>query len=195
MKLWVATSNSHKLQEIKNILGTSFEIYSLLDLPQRPKIIEDASSYYDNALIKATTLHGLVKEPVFADDSGLEVEALDNKPGIMSARYSGSDATDATNIAKLLSEMKHTTSNNRRARFICQILYIDSCGKKHDFKGVFAGEIAQTCSGNGGFGYDPIFYLPQKGCTVSELPEQEKNKISHRALALNKLKHHIFNGK
>lgn len=190
MNIWVATQNAHKVEEISSILYP-IKIKSFLDLENPPKVIENGSSYYENALIKAKALYELVHEPVFADDSGLEVDALGGKPGIHSARFSGSDTNHARNVAKMLEVMKDVPDEKRTARFRCFIVYIDSLGKDHQFCGILEGKIGYQPLGEGGFGYDPIFMLPDRKCSVAQLPASEKNVISHRAYALEKLKNYF----
>lgn len=186
--IWVATGNAHKLGEMKNILGEDFELKSLKDLPDFPEIVEDGNSYLENAEIKAQAIFQHIRKPVFADDSGLEVDALDGRPGIHSARYSGPDATHESNINKLLEELGITDIKNRTARFRCVIVFIDSRGVSHNFEGILPGYIGFERSGEGGFGYDPIFFLKGQDCSVAELPDIEKNRISHRGIAVAKLK-------
>lgn len=192
-KIWVATANPHKVEEIRQILGDDTEVCSLLDLPDFPAIEENGSSYEENAMIKAEALWKAVKEPVFSDDSGLEVEALNNYPGIHSSRFSGPDATHESNIDKLLLELDSAKTDNRSARFRCVIAYIDAEGNKHFFSGSLEGKITSSRSGSGGFGYDPVFFLPEYNCTVAEIPAHEKNKVSHRARAMTKLVAHLKN--
>lgn len=187
MNIWVATQNAHKVEEISSILYP-IKIKSFLDLENPPEVVENGSSYYENALIKAKALYNLVHEPVFADDSGLEVDALDGKPGIHSARFSGPDTNHPRNIAKMLEVMKEIPEEKRTARFKCLIVYIDSSGKDHQFCGTLEGKIGYQPLGEGGFGYDPIFMLSDRKCSVAQLPASEKNVISHRAYALEKLK-------
>ena len=139
-------------------------------------------------MIKAKALYEIVHEPVFADDSGLEVDALDGKPGIHSARFSGPDTNHPRNIAKMLQVLQGVPEEKRTARFRCVIVYLDEKGETHEFSGTLEGRIGFECLGDGGFGYDPIFMLPERNCSVAQLPASEKNVISHRAHALEKLK-------
>lgn len=187
MNIWVATQNAHKVQEISAILSP-INVKSFLDLENAPEVEENGNSYAENATIKAKALYDIVHEPVFADDSGLEVDALDGKPGIHSARFSGPDTNHARNVAKMLDVMKDVPDGKRTARFRCCIIYIDAEGESHEFNGTLEGSIAHECHGEGGFGYDPIFFLPERNCTIAELSGSEKNTISHRAFALEKLK-------
>ena len=184
--IWVATKNAHKVDEISAILK-GYKIKSLLDIPNFPVVEENGLTYAENAEIKARALFNEVHEPVFADDSGLEVDALNGNPGIHSARYSGEPVNHDRNITKLLNELKNVPEEKRTARFRCVIIYIDSEGISHEFMGSLEGRIAEKRTGNGGFGFDPVFYLPQKRCSVAELPMAEKNTISHRAYAVEKL--------
>ena len=184
--IWVATKNTHKVEEISAYLK-GYKINSLLDIKDFPDVEENGSSYSENAELKARALFNYVKEPVFADDSGLEVDALNGGPGIHSARYSGEPVNHDRNISKLLQELKCVPKEKRTARFRCVIIYIDENGKSYEFSGTLEGEIAFKRSGTQGFGFDPVFFLPQKGCSVAELPMEEKNTFSHRANALKKL--------
>lgn len=190
MIIWVATQNAHKVEEISSILAP-IQVKSFLDLENPPEVDENGSSYFENAMIKAKALYDIVHEPVFADDSGLEVDALDGKPGIHSARFSGEDTNHARNVAKMLEVMKDVPDEKRSARFRCVIAYIDAEGKAHEFSGTLEGKIGYERLGNGGFGYDPIFMLPEKNCSVAQLSASEKNVISHRAYALEKLKEYF----
>lgn len=188
MNLWVSTKNAHKVEEISHILGFSCQIKSLLDLPDFPDVEENGSSYRENAEIKARALHSAVRQPVFADDSGLEVDALGGRPGIHSARFSGNDTNHDRNISKLLSELEGVPEHKRTARFRCVIVYIDVHGVSHEFVGTLEGWIGFERLGQGGFGYDPVFMLPEKRCSVAQLAADEKNRLSHRAFAVEKLK-------
>lgn len=190
MNIWVATQNAHKVQEISAILSP-INIKSFLDLENAPEVDENGNSYAENAAIKAKALYDIVHEPVFADDSGLEVDALGGKPGIHSARFSGPDTNHARNVAKMLDVLKDVPEEKRTARFRCCIIYIDANGETHEFNGTLEGRIAFERHGEGGFGYDPIFFLPDKNCTIAELSSSEKNTISHRAYALEKLKNYF----
>lgn len=190
MNIWVATQNAHKVEEISSILSP-IKIKSFLDLDNPPEVDENGLTYSENAYIKAKALYDIVKEPVFADDSGLEVDALDGKPGIHSARFSGPDTNHARNVAKMLEVLKDVPDEKRTARFRCVIVYIDNSGATHEFVGTLEGKIGYEPLGNGGFGYDPIFMLPDRGCSVAQLPSEEKNMISHRAYALAKLKEYF----
>lgn len=190
MNIWVATQNAHKVEEISSILAP-IQVKSFLDLENAPDVDENGSTYFENAMIKAKALHEIVHEPVMADDSGLEVDALGGKPGIHSARFSGPDTNHARNVAKMLEVMKDVPEEQRTARFRCVIAYIDAEGNSHEFCGTLEGKIGHERLGDGGFGYDPIFMLPEKNCSVAQLSAAEKNVISHRAYALEKLKNYF----
>ena len=157
-------------------------------IPDLPEIREDGNSFLENALKKARTIAELTGEMVLADDSGLEVEALDGAPGIYSARYAGDSADDEKNIRKLLSDLKGVPPAEREAAFRCVLVLCRPDGRYHAFDGRWEGRIAETPAGKGGFGYDPVFYLPEQGVTVAELPAEIKNRISHRAKAAAKLR-------
>ncbi|HNX75859.1 MAG TPA: RdgB/HAM1 family non-canonical purine NTP pyrophosphatase [Candidatus Rifleibacterium sp.] len=186
MNIWVSTRNAHKAEEISMILAPH-RVRTLLDLPDFPEIDENGASYRENAELKARALFEKVREPVFADDSGLEVDALGGRPGIHSARFSGLDTNHQRNIDKLLAALHDVPESGRTARFRCVIVYIDATGLAHEFVGVLEGSIGSMMRGKGGFGYDPVFMLPEKGCSVAELPAAEKNSLSHRARALAQL--------
>lgn len=186
MNIWVATQNKHKVEEISAILAP-MTVKSFLDIENAPEVEENGNTYAENAFIKAKALYDIVHEPVFADDSGLEVDALGGKPGIHSARFSGPDTNHARNVAKMLDVMKDVPEEKRTARFRCCIVYIDAKGETHEFNGTLEGKIGHERLGEGGFGYDPIFMLPDRNCSVAQLSGSEKNTISHRAYALQKL--------
>ena len=158
------------------------------DISAIPDIIEDGETFFENALKKAKTISDIVGELVFADDSGLEVDYLGGKPGVRSSRYSGDDATDDKNIDKLLNQLKGVPEEKRGASFKCVIVLYRPDGWFESFEGSLRGLISEARAGHGGFGYDPVFYVPEEGITVAQLPPEVKNKISHRAEAVNKLK-------
>ncbi len=183
MVLWVATRNKDKIIEIKRILKDfNIDIYSLLDINEKIDIIEDGSSLRENALKKAEALFRLKKGWVIGEDTGLEVEALNGKPGIYSARYSGGDYKE--NRLKLLNEMKGM--KNRNARFKTVIALISPDGKKYFFEGIVNGKIGECEKGNNGFGYDPIFIPEGSDKTFGEMTGEEKDRFSHRKKAFEK---------
>ncbi|RCK74069.1 MAG: Nucleoside 5-triphosphatase RdgB (dHAPTP, dITP, XTP-specific) [Candidatus Ozemobacter sibiricus] len=191
MNLWVATRNRHKLEEIAGILGPAYELKSLLDRPDIPEVEEDGATYRDNARKKARALWEHVKAPVFADDSGLEVDALGGRPGVHSMRYSAPQPTHAKNIVKLLGEMQGIPLLQRTARFRCTVVYLDTEGNEQVFEGVLEGVIGFEAQGEGGFGFDPVFVLPERGITVAQLSPEEKNQISHRGRAVMALRRYL----
>ena len=184
-KLVFATNNAHKLEEIRAILGDKVEILSLNDIDCHADIPETADTLQGNAALKAQYIYENYGLDCFADDTGLEVEALNGAPGIYSARYAGGEGHDSeANMKKLLSEMQD--KDNRRARFRTVICLIEG-GKEHFFEGIVNGSIIRERKGGAGFGYDPIFMPDGYSETFAEMGNDEKNKISHRARAVQKL--------
>lgn len=184
MKLLFATQNEHKISEIKKILSSNIAIQSLGDLKDSTDIPETGSTLEENALLKARYVYSKFNQNCFADDTGLEVEALNGAPGVYSARYAGEPKSDEKNMIKLLEELKNKT--NRKAHFKCVIALILD-GKEILFEGILNGKIIPEKSGTNGFGYDPVF-LPENSLkTLAEMSMEEKNKISHRAIAVKKL--------
>jgi len=184
----LASRNKGKIKEIRAMLADlGIELLSLDDFPDIPEIVEDGETFLDNALKKARTVAELTGENVLADDSGLEVEVLQGAPGVHSSRYAGNGADDAKNIAKLLDKLRDVPPGERKAVFRCVLLLHWPGGRWETFEGRWEGEIAQAPAGESGFGYDPVFYLPESGLTVAELPAESKNRLSHRAQAFKKL--------
>ena len=182
----LATGNKGKLREFKGLLGGVFgNIVSLNDLESPPGVIEDGETFRENALKKARAIASYSGLPALADDSGLEVEALDGRPGVYSARYAGEGATDRDNINKLLAELRGT--GNRKARFVCFLALVTPEGKEITAEGSCEGVILTEPRGEGGFGYDPVFFLPEYNKTMAEIAPELKNKISHRARACESL--------
>jgi XTP/dITP diphosphohydrolase len=185
----IATRNSGKLREIQAILSPlRLKILSLWDFPDVPEIIEDGQTFEENAVKKAAAVSRQTGRMAIADDSGLAVDALQGRPGVFSSRYAGEKATDAERYQKLLKEMTGTPQGNRGAAFICAMAVASPKGKVEVVEGECRGEIAFAPKGSHGFGYDPVFYLPKWGKTMAELEPEVKNRISHRAQALEKLK-------
>lgn len=183
-KLLIATHNTHKFRELAAILSDiPYTLVSLATEGITLKVKETGKTYAENAALKAKTYAAISGLLTLADDSGLEVEALDGEPGLCSARYAGEEATNPQRIAKLLRRLEGVPWEKRQARFICVIAIATPQGDVHLFEGVCKGIIAFTAKGEHGFGYDPIFYLPEYGCTMAELPEEAKNRISHRGQA------------
>lgn len=189
MKLIIATKNKHKVEELRVMLGSmGFEVVSLFDYPAIKDIEENGKTFRENALIKARSVHKITGNWVLADDSGLVVDALNGEPGIYSSRYAGKEKDYPANNQKLLEKMKDVKDGRRGAAFVCTMALIDPEGKERVVEGRCEGVIARTLSGAKGFGYDPLFYVPDKGRTMAELDMAEKNAISHRGRALAKLK-------
>ncbi|MGD9604530.1 MAG: RdgB/HAM1 family non-canonical purine NTP pyrophosphatase [Bacilli bacterium] len=185
-----ASQNNHKLQEIKGFLP-NFTLLSLNDLHDVDEVLEDGETFSENAFKKAHYFFQKYQLPVFADDSGLVVEALNGNPGVKSARYAGEDVNYLENNLLLLKEM--TLKTNRKAFFITVICFIDELGNAHYFEAKWEGEISTKLTGEHGFGYDPLFYVPELNKTVAELTMEEKNKISHRALAFKQFSEYLKN--
>lgn len=185
MKLIIATNNQKKLVEMKAVLcGLFDEILSLKEAGIEHETLEDGSTFEENALKKARETALISGRACVADDSGLAVDALGGAPGIYSARYCGHHGDDEANLRLVLENMKD--KKQRSARFVCVMAYV--CGKTEAvFRGELEGEIAYSPSGCNGFGYDPIFLLPDYGCTSAEISPEEKNLISHRARAAQSL--------
>jgi XTP/dITP diphosphohydrolase len=193
MKLLMATSNRGKLGEVRALLAPGgVEVVGLGDLDEKIEIVEDADTFEGNARKKALTLFRVVGLPVLADDSGLMVEALDGAPGVYSARFAGEDATDAANNEKLLSELRGLPDDKRAAAFICCMVLVVSEDEVRVAEGRFTGRVAKECRGGGGFGYDPVFIPDGWSATLAESTLEQKNRISHRALALKTMLPHIL---
>ena len=188
MDLVIATSNQHKLKEFKALLqGFPLTILSLEDFPDIPAIVEDGKNFYENALKKALTVARHTGKLTVADDSGIEVDALEGRPGVYSARFAGEDATDEANNTKLLKELEGISPDRRGACFKCVLVIAPPDGETAFVEGECRGSIIQEARGGYGFGYDPLFLVPEYNKTFSEITPEEKNKISHRARALQKL--------
>lgn len=180
----LATTNQGKAAEFAVLLqGLSVEIQTLKDHPEIGDIVEDGLSFQENALIKARTVAKATGKLAVADDSGLMVDTLDGAPGIYSARFAGEDKNDAQNTAKLLTLLKDTPQEARGAQFCCAIAIVLPDGREYATEGICRGEIALAPAGDGGFGYDPVFLVPELGKTFAELTMGEKNAISHRGKA------------
>ncbi len=184
MKLVFATNNQHKLKEIQHILGSELQLLSLYDINCHEEIPEDHPTIEANAMQKAEYVYNKYNYNCFADDTGLEIDALNGKPGVFSARYAGEDKNSEANIRKVLQELSGL--QNRGARFKTVIALIIN-GKKHLFEGIVKGTILHDKHGTNGFGYDPIFKPAGYEKTFAEMTDTEKNAISHRALAIHKL--------
>lgn len=186
IKLVIATGNKNKIREIGDKFSgiRGLTLVPLSDFPDPPEVIEDGATFLENARKKAAEISAFTGLPAMADDSGLVVDALDGRPGILSARYGGESADDTARNLKLLEELRGISTGRRTARFVCVIAVVFPDGKSFFAEGTCEGVIAESMQGSHGFGYDPIFFLPDRGKTMAELPLEEKNKISHRAKAL-----------
>ena len=188
MKIVVATHNKDKFKELYHGLKSlKIKLLSLDDFPEIGEIIEDGKTLEENALIKARTVNQLTSLPAISDDTGLFVDALNGDPGIYSARYAGENSTYLDNVNKMLHEMKNIPEGKRQAKFCTVMAYVD--GKMELIaEGFVKGIISNKIKGIGGFGYDSIFYVCNKGKTFSEMSIEEKNLISHRSRAIDALK-------
>lgn len=185
--LLLATGNSHKVGELTDILAqTSVRLADLSEYPHIEAPEETEPTFEGNALLKARYYHEKTGLAVLADDSGLEVDALDGRPGVVSARYGG-DIPHAEKIKLVLEELGSLPDELRTARFRCVAVLVDKNGRATVSHGVVEGLISSAPRGDGGFGYDPIFYLPEHGCTMAELPAPVKNSLSHRGRAVRGL--------
>ncbi|KPJ67975.1 MAG: nucleoside-triphosphate diphosphatase [Coxiella sp. DG_40] len=185
----LASDNPGKLREIKKLLANlPYEIIPQAELSV-PKFQEGTLTFVENAILKARHASQHTRLPAIADDSGLEIDALNGEPGIYSARYAGSDATDQENIAKVLRKLRDIPKQKRGARFQCVIVYLKHIKDPSPIiaQGTWEGSILFQEQGKNGFGYDPIFYIPTHKCSAADLPINIKNKLSHRGQALRKL--------
>ncbi|MCA0986257.1 XTP/dITP diphosphatase [Guptibacillus algicola] len=187
-KLLVATKNKGKVKEFKRRFETDeLQVISLLDLDEDLDVEETGTTFAENAVLKAETIMRMTNQIVIADDSGLVIDALDGEPGVYSARYAGPEKDDEANIDKVLSELKNVPDEKRTASFQCLLAVAIPDKKTEVFSGSCEGRIAHERSGYEGFGYDPIFYLPSYQKTMAELTPEEKDAISHRGKALDRL--------
>lgn len=183
-KLVIATKNAGKVQEIVDALADlPFEVVSLQDYPDAPEVEETGASFAENAILKAVAYADFTGELTLADDSGLEVDALDGAPGVFSSRYA---PTVPQRNAKLLDAMKNVPDDRRAARFRCVVAIVEPGGTARTCEDSVEGVVSREPAGTGGFGYDPIFYIPSLGKSMAELSFVEKNAISHRGKALKK---------
>lgn len=197
-KFILASNNAHKIKEIKEILKDfDFEILSLKEAGIDIDIEEDGKTFEENSFKKADEIRKYLVSKgennfiVMADDSGLEVDYLNGEPGIYSARYAGEHGNDAKNNEKILNELKGVKEEDRKANFICVIVAVTDKGEKIVAEGKSYGIILEELSGNEGFGYDPLFFVPEYKKTFAEMTSDEKNAISHRGRALEKLKSNL----
>ncbi len=186
-KIVLASKNLDKVKEMRLVLkNLPLEILSLADFDNLPDAVEDGATFEDNALIKAKFFREKTGLACLADDSGLEVDALNGLPGVHSARFAGYHADDVTNNQKLLDELKKIGVDESTAAYRCALAFVDTDGTELLTEGKISGKIKTVAKGNGGFGYDPYFYIDDKR-TMAQLPVDEKNKISHRGAALREM--------
>lgn len=192
-KVILATSNAGKAKELNAMLGgLDMEIVAQSALGV-PEVEETGLTFIENAILKARNASAHAKLPAIADDSGLEVDALEGAPGIHSARYAGTPSNDQANLKKLLEAMQDVPDLGRSARFRCVIVYLKHAADPAPLvtEGVWEGTILRAPVGSNGFGYDPVFWVPERGCSSAELPPEVKNQISHRGQALARLAAHF----
>lgn len=188
-KIIFATGNTGKMKEIRNILSDlPVQVLSMREVGIQTDIVEDGKTFAENAVIKARAIMQLTGEVVLADDSGLEIDYLNKEPGIYSARYMGEDTSYRIKNANLIQRLEGVPDEKRTARFVCAIAAAFPDGTVKTTEGTIEGRIGYEEKGENGFGYDPIFYVPEFGCTTAELSEERKNKISHRGRALAEMK-------
>ncbi len=184
-----ATGNAGKMREIRMIMeDMGMEILSMKEIGINPDIVEDGTTFTENAIIKAKAVAALTDAIVLADDSGLEIDALNREPGIYSARYMGEDTSYRIKNANLIERLEGVPDEKRTARFVCAIAAVLPNGELLTTLGTVEGRIGYEEKGANGFGYDPIFFLPEFGCTSAELTDEQKNEISHRGKALRAMK-------
>ena len=188
----LASHNHNKAQEIQMLLGNQFHVI-LQQAFDIPPIEETGSTFEENALLKAKAVYDIIGLPVIGDDSGLEVVALNNQPGVYSSRFAGDNASDDDNIDKLLKKMHNIPTEKRTARFRCVVAFLGTSSDDQPvfFEGEWAGYIAKERTGKNGFGYDPVFVDLQSNLTAAELESDQKNKISHRGMAVQSLKSYL----
>lgn len=188
-KIIFATGNEGKMKEVRELLkDLNFEVLSLKEAGLQTDIKEDGNTFEENAVIKARTIMELSGEIALADDSGLEIDYLNKAPGVYSARFLGETTSYDIKNQYILDKLKNIPTKERGARFVCVIACVLPDGQTRTERAVIEGQIAENIAGTNGFGYDPIFYVPEFSCTTAELTMEQKNKISHRAKALNQIK-------
>lgn len=193
MRIIFATGNENKMREIREILGDlGFEIVSMKEAGISVDIVEDGETFEENAMIKAKAVSKLCNDIVLADDSGLEVDYLDKAPGIYSARFMGEDTSYDIKNQAIIDKLEGVPKEKRTARFVCAIAAVLPSGKKISTRGTIEGMIGYEIKGENGFGYDPIFYVEEFGCTTAEISPEEKNKVSHRGNALRAMRKELL---
>jgi XTP/dITP diphosphohydrolase len=192
----VATRNPHKLVEVRAILSAQdLRALGVAEFDGVPEVVEDGATFEANAVKKAEAVARATGRTCVADDSGLVVDALDGAPGVLSARYAGTHGDSVLNNAQLLRELEGVADDRRTARFVCAIAIAASSCETRVLRGECEGRITTELRGEGGFGYDPLFYSPELGKTFAEASSEEKNSVSHRARALEKLGEAIASGR
>lgn len=187
-EILIATNNAGKGRDFEALFTPlGIQVLTLNDIKEKIEVEETGTTFEENAILKAETVASLLGKVVIADDSGLEIDALDGAPGVYSARYAGADSTDAKNIDKALEALQGVPSEERTARFRCVLAIAGPGIQTEVFSGSCEGKITEERQGANGFGYDPIFYIPAQACTMAELTPDEKSAISHRGAALAKL--------
>ena len=188
-KVIFATSNEGKMREVRAILeDLGMEVLSMKEAGIHVDVVEDGTTFEENAVIKATEIQKVCGEIVLADDSGLEVDYLNKEPGIYSARYMGEDTSYKIKNQNIIDRLDGVEDEKRTARFVCAIAAAFPDGTVEVTRGTIEGRIGYEESGENGFGYDPIFYVPEYGCTTAQLSPEQKNEVSHRGKALRKMK-------
>jgi XTP/dITP diphosphohydrolase len=194
-RIVIATKNKGKVKEFQELFQQKgYEVISLLDLPNSPDIEETGTTFKENATLKAEGICSKINEPVIADDSGLSVDFLEGKPGVCSARYAGEEKNDLKNIEKVLLELRGVEPEERTARFHCALALAIPNKPTIVVEGTCEGIITSEPIGENGFGYDPIFFVKEKNKTMAQLPQEDKNKISHRANAISLLEKELSSG-
>lgn len=193
-KIVFATGNEGKMREIRQILADSeTDIFSMKEEGIRTDVEENGATFEENAVLKARAVAELTDAIVLADDSGLEIDFLGGEPGVYSARYLGEDTSYRIKNARILERMQEVPEKERTARFVCVIAAVLPDGRTLTARGVMEGIIGYEERGEGGFGYDPIFFLPEYGCSTAELTMEQKNAVSHRGKALRLIKEKLQN--
>lgn len=188
-KVIFATSNEGKMKEVRSILNDlGMEVLSMKEAGIQADVVEDGTTFEENAIIKAKEIQKICGEIVLADDSGLEIDYLNKEPGIYSARYMGEDTSYRIKNQNLIDRLAGVADEKRTARFVCAIAAAFPDGTTEVARGTIEGRIGYEEKGENGFGYDPIFYVPEYGCTTAELTLEQKNEASHRGKALRKMK-------
>lgn len=192
-KLIFATGNQDKMREIREIYqDLDYEILSMKEAGIEADIVEDGKTFEENAMIKAEAVAKACDAIVLADDSGLEIDYLNKEPGVYSARYMGEDTSYEIKNANLIGRLEGVPKEQRSARFVCAVAAVFPDGYKACVRGTIEGYIGEEPAGEGGFGYDPIFYVDSLGCSTAQLPPEEKNRISHRGNALREMKKELI---